>query len=129
MFVHLTVPIGQQIKCFFTPLLNCAAWGSFTGEPQFGSNQWQQRSGGKADCIKLRFDETIAGVNFARCHQFLPAFNPLAIAPVKRHMVWKRLIYQRVICIAQKAIFRVDKFGVVAVGQAPGPLVLSNPAG
>ena len=63
MFVHLSIPIGQegQGRCALPG--QCAALARLAREPQLFADQWQKRLCREANRIQLRFDQA-----FARMH-------------------------------------------------------------
>ena len=129
VFVHLTVPVGQQRERALALAFRGAVGGRFPGEPQIGTDQGQQGARGEADGIKLGLNKAFAGVDLARLHKAFPALNALAVAPIIGDMVGERAFDGLVVGVAQNAAIRVNKDRVNHLVHAAFPAVFRAPAG
>ena len=129
VFVHFTVPIGEQIQRNLTFTLRCAVRSRLSGEPQISTDERQKCARGEADRVELRFHKTVTGMHLARLHQALPTLHTLAVAPFITHMHRERAFDNLVIGIAKNTTNRLHKFRIGCDWKHTFPTVFSDPAG
>ena len=129
MFIHLAVPIGQQLQRLLAHPLGRAVRGCVAGKPQIGTDKRQQAARGGGNRIQLRLDKAVAGMHGAGLHQRKPALNTLRVAPIKADMKGKGPVDDFVVGIAQKPRGWVHKARIIGIGQDSRPTVCAFPTG